>query len=534
MDNEVIIHVKVKKDDVKQSFEAIGKDAETQSKTIANKFSDIFTERLNTRLRDSRGRFIPAGQAIGDQLGDVISQRVTDKVTTRLRDSRGRFMSGGGNGGRGGSGGNGGDARVDVDIDKQSILSRLFSGGKEGAAKFADGFKDAWGSITGGVLSGDLVSSLVKGISVAGLAALLAPVLGAALAAAFGLVAGGGFLAVAIAGAFKDPIVLGAAKGTLENIKGYVASLGKSFTGPVENFFVKLGDVFRQIAPMVKTLADDFGPVATVLSNGLIGLLQNALPGILRAADGAAPIVQILAEKLPMIGDSIGRFFDHINRASPDAMAFLGDFLELIGLIIRALGILIEALAKVYGWARKVFLGMVNLAADFAHVFAAAFWWVPGLGPKLVEASRKVDAFRDHINSSIEGIHKNVNINIRINVVGLSAARAAIDLGKKLSKMGMAHGGIVGAATGGLHGGLRMVGEHGPELVELPPGTRVNSAPDTERMMGGGGGGAQTIIVPVYLDGRQIATAMVDPLRADIRRNGAGSVQKYLGQAGVS
>jgi TP901 family phage tail tape measure protein len=47
-----------------------------------------------------------------------------------------------------------------------------------------------------------------------------------------------------------------------------------------------------------------------------------------------------------------------------------------------------------------------------------------------------------------------------------------------------ASGGIVGAAaTGGIRSGLTWVGEHGPELAELPVGTRVLSNPDSMRRL---------------------------------------------------
>ncbi|MCM1943334.1 phage tail protein, partial [Streptomyces sp. G3] len=47
-----------------------------------------------------------------------------------------------------------------------------------------------------------------------------------------------------------------------------------------------------------------------------------------------------------------------------------------------------------------------------------------------------------------------------------------------------ASGGIVGgsAATGGARGSWTLVGEHEPELVRLPFGSRVYSGPDTRRM----------------------------------------------------
>jgi hypothetical protein len=42
-------------------------------------------------------------------------------------------------------------------------------------------------------------------------------------------------------------------------------------------------------------------------------------------------------------------------------------------------------------------------------------------------------------------------------------------------------------STGGFASGMTLVGENGPELVNLPTGSYVNRAVDSKRMMGGGG-----------------------------------------------
>jgi hypothetical protein len=60
---------------------------------------------------------------------------------------------------------------------------------------------------------------------------------------------------------------------------------------------------------------------------------------------------------------------------------------------------------------------------------------------------------------------------------------------------GRAMGGIMGAANGGVRSNLTLVGEQGPEMVQLPAGARVRTAGDTRRLMGqGGGGGGQTVV----------------------------------------
>jgi hypothetical protein len=79
---------------------------------------------------------------------------------------------------------------------------------------------------------------------------------------------------------------------------------------------------------------------------------------------------------------------------------------------------------------------------------------------------------------------------------------------------------------------MTLVGEQGPELVDLPAGSRVRSNPDTRSIMSGmgGGGDGAPIVVQVVLDGRVLAEQLVEPQRYLIRTRGGGNVQRYLGQ----
>ena len=98
-----------------------------------------------------------------------------------------------------------------------------------------------------------------------------------------------------------------------------------------------------------------------------------------------------------------------------------------------------------------------------------------------------------------------------------------------------AHGGIVGGAIGAAGGGPRsrmtLVGEQGPELVDLAPGSRVRSNPDSRRIaegMAGGGGGAQPVVIQLHVNGRVLAEESIGDLRKLIRIQG-GNVQSALG-----
>jgi hypothetical protein len=128
----------------------------------------------------------------------------------------------------------------------------------------------------------------------------------------------------------------------------------------------------------------------------------------------------------------------------------------------------------------------------------------------------------------VTGLRKQqASINkIMANAANAMARELKHELGKKAS------GGVVGAAAaGGNRWGRTLVGEYGPEIADLPVGTRVHSAPDTARMLTGGGD-SRPIDLTVIIGGAQVGAALIDPLRGEIRNRG-GNVQVVLGQRGA-
>jgi hypothetical protein len=97
-------------------------------------------------------------------------------------------------------------------------------------------------------------------------------------------------------------------------------------------------------------------------------------------------------------------------------------------------------------------------------------------------------------------------------------------------RRGRAHGGIIGAASGGPRSRMTLVGEQGPEIVDLAPGSRVRSNPDTRRMFASAGrGGGQPIVIQLDIAGRYLGEVVIDPLRKEISSRG-GNVQAVLGR----
>jgi hypothetical protein len=560
MPNEVIIRVRAI-NDTKVVFDKIRAEARDLGETVAININEHVTQRLERDAQaatGSNGGYARTGDLIGETIGKRVAERITEHINVNIDEKLRETMH---NSGRGNDNGrekvnvdvhDREKVTVDVNVDKKSFFQQISSLGADIKDKvsgfFSGGIADGMRSVFGS----DVFSMIIKGGLVALGGTVLAPILGATITSGILVALGGGAIGLGIAASMKSYSVKSAfgelkkevtglfgASGTgtgKKKTEDTFGSFGSYFTGPVRDFIGMLTRLLEGLKPTINEIGRAFGPVTDSLAHGIIGFLQNALPGVLRAIKSAEPLIKTLADNMPAIGDAIGRFFDHIRKGAPNANVFFDDLLHILPLIIRALGILIQAFTTMYRIFRDGFLDLMAIAADWAVAVTSsariAFGWVPGLGPKLDAAARKAADFKKSVNKQLDGIH-DVDVSVKIRVAGMGVVSAALDafhaLGLKPSAH--AHGGIIGAAaTGGARGGMTLVGERGPELINAAPGSQVYSNADSARMLGGGGGGGGSMVINLVVDGMVIARAMADPMRKMVLNQYGGDVQSAYGR----
>lgn len=100
--------------------------------------------------------------------------------------------------------------------------------------------------------------------------------------------------------------------------------------------------------------------------------------------------------------------------------------------------------------------------------------------------------------------------------------------------IGDAHGGIVGhAAEGGPRSNTILVGEQGPELVDLPAGSRVHTNPDTRAAIGNAGGGQLDLTLTVVGGDSDTQRFLANMIKKYVRvtaGSGPTSVQTAFGR----
>lgn len=144
---------------------------------------------------------------------------------------------------------------------------------------------------------------------------------------------------------------------------------------------------------------------------------------------------------------------------------------------------------------------------------------VPGAHTTTLTVRDFASSAADGVRRMLDRLHdKHITISVGMAVgAGVGAVLA-----------NMAHGGITSAAGGGPRSRMTWVGEHGPELVDLAPGSRVHSNPDSQRMSAqAAGGGGVTLVYQG--DGSPLDRALFDYFRRRILTEHGGNVQAALG-----
>lgn len=175
---------------------------------------------------------------------------------------------------------------------------------------------------------------------------------------------------------------------------------------------------------------------------------------------------------------------------------------------------------------------MVRQYQDLATQYQEAGKSTDGLGQKLEDQLIAMGISREEAHRYAEQIYGlgQALQSIPQKVTAEIIIRQTIqETHREEARMYKRTGGISGAAGGGPRSNQTWVGEEGPELVDLPPGTMVHSNPDSMRMAGGAATPVQ-VNISFAATGDTLLDALILQLRKYIRVDTGGDVQLSLGR----
>lgn len=326
-----------------------------------------------------------------------------------------------------------------------------------------------------------------------------------------------------------------------------LAELAKEFGGsakaagdaqtPIEKLKLTFGDMQEQLGaillPILSTLTSAISSMVGVFT-GLPGPVQAGIAVLAGLATGLAAVAAVtnFVKTSTVLKTAAEIAASVATKAMAAAQWVLNAALTAnpIGLVVVGIGLLIAAFVLAWKHSetfREIVIGVFGVlrgvVAGFVDTFlgalewivkaaAKAFGWVPGIGGKLKEASKAIEGFRDDANAALSGI-KDKTITVKLDAT--EAGRAWAGTTSRGSQGSRAHGGPVWP-------GRWLVGEQGPEIVEMNGSGRVHDAPTTRGMLAGGGNTYVTVNVsaPNYVGDKADLMRAVEQEVATRRRNG--------------
>lgn len=304
----------------------------------------------------------------------------------------------------------------------------------------------------------------------------------------------------------RGEVKAGTRGGTESRLLKELDSVGKSLI----KYDKQLGAVNKSLET-AKTKLNDLKSAASSLSSSVkSGVLSSA--NITKGGAGGTVTVASIMGGLTASRDKASAFTGALaglksKGLSKDLIQQIGEAgiegggLETAGALLGASSSEISSVNSLQG--------QINSSAGAAGKTTADAVYAAAIKAQTATVS-KLQKSQDKLEKTMANLAK---------VMEKSISRA---IGKK------AAGGIVGAAaSGGVRGGLTWVGEHEPELLDLPVGSRVWSGPDSRRKTGGAGGGVARVELVISSSGSDEDELLLRRLRRVIKVRG-GNVNFVL------
>jgi phage-related protein len=321
--------------------------------------------------------------------------------------------------------------------------------------------------------------------------------------------------------------------GIVVGIVALVAALVLAYQ-KVKWFHDAVNAVFNAIKSVVTAVVDFIAAHWKLFALGLAAVLLGPIAAIV------AGFFLFRTQIMAVIDAVVKAFtvaFNAIKNVALTVINFIKDNWRLmaVGLALVLLGPIAAAVAAFFLLRSKVMVvidaiksGFISVKDVVIGVFNSIVAFAVSIPKRIVAAfsglksgvSRAASGMFDGIKSAMSSVVSFISgkvteilnlISKVINEIKSLPGKVASPVTSVAKKIGGFASGVVshipGLAEGGTtsRGGMAVVGERGPEIVALPAGASVTPLPSVPN---GGGGGQRPIITKVYLDRREIATAM--------------------------
>lgn len=276
-----------------------------------------------------------------------------------------------------------------------------------------------------------------------------------------------------------------------DNPKEVQKQLQDLYTGGAEKLATSGAGLWSTIMGKLKSNLADVGlgmlePLKPVMDD-VISFIDSATPGMLAIGQaitgGLATGIGWIQEQMPTLAPVFSSVFTTIQGIVQTSAPVIGQIIQSLGPIFNALlpiaqgvftriGILVQTVAPIISnlmsTLSPVFANVGSALTSMSSIFTSVFRGIMNIVQK---AYNFVKPLIDGIGGAVSGISGAVSS-------GLGWIASKMSGGKKNA-----------TGTKYFSGGLSLVGEHGPEIVQMPRGSKVYTNRESQNMLSGGSGG---------------------------------------------
>ncbi|MEV4416116.1 hypothetical protein [Catellatospora sp. NPDC049609] len=209
--------------------------------------------------------------------------------------------------------------------------------------------------------------------AVAGLALLVAPALGATISAAVLGGVGAGGIVGGVALAARDPAVVQAGADLADAVSAGFSQAASPFVQPIVDGLDRLATTGTDAAEELKPGFDALAGTIRPLAEGIDGLAKNSIPGVTAAMKAAAPVVRLLANELPGLGEDLGDAFEVLAEDPDGAVMGLKSLLDVTGDTVKGIAVVVSWLSQAYEGMVKFGAGATGALEDLDRFLG----WIP-------------------------------------------------------------------------------------------------------------------------------------------------------------
>jgi hypothetical protein len=224
---------------------------------------------------------------------------------------------------------------------------------------------------------GDKLKGGLKGVAGAaapilgGMALAAAPIIGGTIAAAIIGGAGIGGVIGGVVLAARSPEVAKAGLRLQETVLADMTSRAKThFEKPVLAGIAAIQRGYAGLTPDIDRIFKASSRFTGPLVQGALGFVQKIVGGFADAAEAAGPVIDVLSNRLPDLGDAVADIFTSLKDNGVDAAVALDVALNLVEGSIRVVGGAVNGLVESFGFLARV--GAFGRDAQLEYIRLAA------------------------------------------------------------------------------------------------------------------------------------------------------------------